>query len=86
MRSIEATHLAYLQHNQALIEGESRVVEISPLVSVRGEDLQRLRGVEIHLPCLIYDRSEVDQPYEVVAEGVGKLLQPVEGYVVYLFL
>lgn len=76
----------YLQHNQALIEGEPRVVEISPLVSVRGEGLQRLKGVDIHLPCLIYDQSEVNQPYEVIAEGVGKLLQPVEGYVVYLFL
>lgn len=86
MQSIEAVHLAYLQHHQALLEGEPRVVEISPLVSVRGEDLERLKGVDLHLPCLIYDRTEVNQPYEVISEGVGKLCQPVEGYVVYLFL
>lgn len=68
------------------MEGEPKSVEISPLVSVHGENLSRLRNITLQLPCLILDQSEVDQPYEVISEGVGRLHQPMNGFIVYLYL
>ena len=86
VENLEATHLAYLQQNNVIVEGEPKSVEISPLVSVHGENLSRLRNITLQLPCLILDQSEVDQPYEVISEGVGRLHQPMNGFIVYLYL
>ena len=86
VENLEATHLAYLQQNNVRMEGEPKIVEISPLVSIHGENLNRLKNITLQLPCLILDQSEVNQPYEVISEGVGKLHQPINGFIVYLYL
>ena len=48
-------------------------VEISPLVSVRGEGLEDFAGVTIQTPCYILDKSEVDEkePLEQVTQSVA---------------
>lgn len=62
-------------------------VEVSPLVSLRGEGLTRLSGVCLHVPCMVVSGCEVDwKGAESVKEGVMLMKELVNGYSVYVLL
>ena len=86
MEHITRLHLRYLEQAGAIVEraanGEPGRVEISPLVSVRGEGLEDFAGVSIHTPCCILDRSEVDgkESLEPITESVALLRRKEDCY------
>ena len=87
---ITRLHLRYLLQAGAIVKGaddkDPGKVEISPLVSVRGEGLEDFAGVTIQTPCYILDKSEVDEkePLEQVTQSVA--LQRKENCYYYVHL
>lgn len=91
VESISNIQLTYLKEMNIALENEVKnepsAVEISPLVSIRNEGLSKLNHVSLHLPCSIYDHSEMDltkTQYHSVSDTVIQLNQEVNGRSIYV--
>ena len=64
VEALSESHLAYLEECEIACcpsnEKTPCLIEISPLVSIRDEGLDKLKEIQLSLPCSVYDRSEVE--------------------------
>lgn len=80
VEALSEGHLAYLKEYGIRVchssESVPCLVEISPLVSIREEGLDKLKNVELMVPCSVYDRSEVElteENHQMITDTVALL-------------
>ena len=89
---MEDTFAEWLQARHCQLQGtlDSHALEVSGLVSFAGENLERLEGQTLVLPCLICRKSEVSEKElesaATVCEGVAMVKGELNKYVFLYFV